>query len=180
MSLKILERKMRLKKLYEHYNILTEGINNQSIKINYNLNIRVDNGDFRAKGEGHLTLEKDAYQNIMSVEDVINYIINQETKKSNIKTKDGVSTKDILSQMLFAFMDPESAKYLTTKDEIQFSFDYGPSDNNCIGILVSKPLGSPSFSIIMRLNKQALPNDFDKDAVDMRILTYSSLSATNE
>lgn len=171
---------MKLKKLYEHYNVLSESVNNQDIKINYNLNIRVDNGDFRAKGSGRLTLDKDAYQTIMSVEDVINYIINEETKKSSLKTKDGVSTKDILSQMLFAFMDPNSAKYLSTKDEIQFTFDYGPSDNNCIGILVSKPLGSPSFSIVMRLNKQALPNDFDKQAVDMRILTYSSLSATNE
>ena len=177
---KILERKMKLKKLYEHYSIITEGVNNQNIKINYNLNIRVDNGDFRAKGNGRLVLDKDIYQNIMSVEDVINYIINEETKKTNVKSKDGVSTKDILSQMLFAFMDPDSAKYLSTKDEIQFSFDYGPSDNNCIGILVSKPLGSPSFSIVMRLNRQALPNDFDKQAVDMRILTYSSLSATNE
>lgn len=171
---------MRLKKLYEHYNILSEGINNQDIKINYSLNIIVDNGDFKAKGNGHLVLDKEKYQNIMSVEDVINYIINEETKKANIKSRDGVSTKDILSQMLFAFMDPESAKYLSTKDEIQFTFDYGPSDNNCVGILVSKPLGSPSFSMVMRLNKQALPNDFDKEAVDMRILTYSSLSATNE
>lgn len=171
---------MKLKKLYEHYNVVTEGVNNQSIKINYNLNIRVDDGKFKAKGEGRLTLDKNIYQNIMSVEDVINYIINEETKKSDIKVRDGVSSKDILSQMLFAFMDPQSASYLTVKDEIQFSFDYGPSDNNCVGILVSKPLGSPSFSMVMRLNKQALPNDFDKDAVDMRILTYSSLSATNE
>lgn len=171
---------MKLKKLYEHYNVITEAINNQVIKINYSLNIRVDNGNFKAKGEGRLSLEKDAYQNIMSVEDVINYIINEETKKMKDSTKDGVSTREILAQMLFAFMDPENAKYLSTKDEIQFTFDYGPSDNNCVGVLVSKPLGSPSFSIVMRLNKQALPNDFDKEAVDMRILTYSSLSATNE
>ena len=171
---------MKLKKLYEHYNVISEGINNQDIKINYSLNINVDKGDFKAKGSGHLTLGKEEYQTIMSIEDVINFIINEETKKTNMTTKDGVPSKDILSQMLFAFLDTENAKYLSAKDEIQFTFDYGPSDNNCIGILVSKPLGSPSFSIVMRLNKQALPNDFDKDAVDMRILTYSSLSATNE
>ena len=171
---------MKLKKLYEHYNVISEGINNQDIKINYSLNISVDKGDFKAKGGGRLVLGKEEYQTIMSIEDVINYIINEETKKTKTVMKDGVSSKDILSQMLFAFLDTENAKYLSTKDEIQFTFDYGPSDNNCIGILVSKPLGSPSFSIVMRLNKQALPNDFDKDAVDMRILTYSSLSATNE
>lgn len=171
---------MKLKKLYEHYNVVSESVNNQDIKISYTLNINVDNGGFKAKGSGLLVLDKGKYQTIMSVEDVINYIINEETKKSKATVKDGVPTKDILSQMLFAFMDPDSAKYLSVKDEIQFTFDYGPSDNNCIGVLVSKPLGSPSFSIVMRLNKQALPNDFDKDAVDMRILTYSSLSATNE
>lgn len=170
---------MKLKKLYEHYNVVLEGVNNQDIKINYNLNIRVDDGKFKAKGAGRLLLSKEDYQNIMSVEDVINYIINEEVKKSG-KSVNGVSSKEILSQMLFAFMDPNSAKYLSAKDEIQFSFDYGPSDNNCIGILVSKPLGSPSFSVVMRLNKQALPNEFDKNAVDMRILTYSSLSSTNE
>lgn len=171
---------MKLQNLYKHYEIISEAVNNQNIKINYSLNINVDGGKFKAKGDGHLTLSKEEYQTIMSVEDVINYIITQETKKTALKKRDGVSTKDILSQMLFAFMDTDNAKYLSTKDEIQFSFDYGPSDANCVGILVSKPLGSPSFSIVMRMNKQALPNDFNKDAIDMRILTYSSLSATNE
>lgn len=171
---------MKLQKLYEHYNVISEGLNNQAIKISYSLNLNVDGGKFKAKGDGQLTLDKEKYQSIMSVEDVINYIITEETKKSRITKRDGVSTKEILSQMLFAFLDTDNAKYLSTKDEIHFSFDYGPSETNCIGILVSKPLGSPSFSIIMRMNKQALPNEFDKNAVDMRILTYSSLSSTNE
>ena len=171
---------MKLKKLYEHYNIVTEALNTQDIKVNYNLNIKVDDGKFRAKGDGKFKIGQEVYQTIMSVEDVINLIINEETKKARIVTRDGVNSRDILAQMLFAFMDKDSAKYLATKDEIQFSFDYGPSDNNCVGILVSKPLGSPSFSTVMRLNKQALPNEFDKQAVDMRILTYSSLNATRE
>lgn len=171
---------MKLNKLYEHYDIIKEGLNAQDIKINYTLNINVDNGNFKAKGDGFFKIGKETYQTIMSVEDVINLIVNEETKKARMVSHDGINSKEILSQMLFAFMDLNSARYLSTKDEIQFSFDYGPSDNNCIGILVSKPLGSPSFSIIMRLNKQAMPNEFNKEAVDMRILTYSSLSATNE
>ena len=171
---------MRLQKLYEHYDVIQEGLNNQEIKVNYSLNINVDNGRFKAKGEGKFKIGKEIYQTIMSVEDVINLIINEETKKARIVSHDGVSSREVLSQMLFAFMDRDSAKYLSAKDEIQFTFDYGPSDNNCIGILVSKPLGSPSFSMVMRLNMQALPNEFNKDAVDMRILTYSSLSSTNE
>ena len=171
---------MKLKKLYEHYNIVTEALNTQDIKVNYNLNIKVDDGKFRAKGDGKFKIGQEVYQTIMSVEDVINLIINEETKKARVVTRDGINSRDILAQMLFAFMDKDSAKYLATKDEIQFSFDYGPSDNNCVGILVSKPLGSPSFSTVMRLNKQALPNEFDKQAVDMRILTYSSLNATRE
>ena len=116
----------------------------------------------------------------MSVEDVINLIINEETKKSRIVTRDGVNSREILAQMLFAFMDKDSAKYLSIKDEVQFSFDYGPSENNCVGLLVSKPIGSPSFSMVMRMDKQALPNEFNKQALDMRILTYSSVSNTNE
>ena len=170
---------MRLKKLYEHYDIITEGVTTQDIKVNYSLNINVDNGNFKAKGDGFFKVPKEVYQNIMSVEDVINLIINEETKKSRIIKRDGVSSKEILAQMLFAFMDKESAKYLSIKDEISFTFDYGPSETNCVGLMVSKPIGSPSFSIVMRLNKQALPNEFNKEAVDMRILTYSSSSDTN-
>jgi len=171
---------MKLQKLYEHYDIIKEGLNAQDIKINYSLNINVDNGNFKAKGDGNFKIGKEIYQTIMSVEDVINLIINEETRKSRVVVRDGVNSREILAQMLFAFMDKNSAKYLSTKDEIQFSFDYGPSENNCVGILVSKPLGSPSFSMVMRLNRQALPNEFNKEALDMRILTYSSLSATNE
>ena len=171
---------MKLKKLYEHYNIITEALNSQDIKVDYNLNIKVDDGKFRAKGNGQFKIGKEVYQNIMSVEDVINLIINEETKKARVVTRDGVNSREILAQMLFAFMDKDSAKYLTIKDEIQFSFDYGPSETNCIGLLVSKPIGSPSFSMVMRMDKQALPNEFDKKALDMRILTYSSVGNTNE
>lgn len=171
---------MKLQKLYEHYDVISEGLNAQDIKVNYTLNINVDNGNFKAKGNGNFKISKEVYQTIMSVEDIINLIINEETRKARVVVRDGVNSRDILAQMLFAFMDKDSAKYLSTKDEIQFTFDYGPSENNCIGLLVSKPLGSPSFSIVMRLNRQALPNEFNKDALDMRILTYSSLSATNE
>lgn len=171
---------MKLKKLYEHYNVIHEGVTAQDIKVNYSLNIKVDNGKFRAKGDGFFKVPKEVYQTIMSVEDVINLIINEETKKARTVTRDGVNSREILAQMLFAFMDKESAKYLSIKDEIQFSFDYGPSENNCIGLMVSKPIGSPSFSMVMRMDKQALPNEFNKAAIDMRILTYSSASNTNE
>lgn len=171
---------MKLKKLYEHYDIVTEALNNQDIKVDYNLNIKVDDGKFRARGDGHFKIGKEVYQTIMSVEDVINLIINEETKRARIVSRDGVNSRQILAQMLFAFMDKDSAKYLSIKDEIQFSFDYGPSENNCVGLIVSKPIGSPSFSMVMRMDKQALPNEFNKQALDMRILTYSSVSSTNE
>lgn len=169
---------MKLNKLYEHINVISESNSRQDIKIDYNLNISVDDGGFKAKGNGDLRLSKEVYQNILSVEDVINYIINEETKNARSVKHDGVSSKEILSQMLFAFMDKDNAKYLSTKDEIQFSFDYGPSDTNCIGLLISKPLGSPSFSSVMRMNKQALPNSFNKQAMDARILMYSSSNGT--
>ena len=171
---------MKLKKLYEHYDIVTEAAASRDIKVNYGLNINVDNGNFKAKGDGFFKVGKEVYQNIMSVEDVINLIVNEETKKSRIVSRDGVNSKEILAQMLFAFMDKENAKYLSIKDEIYFTFDYGPSENNCIGLIVSKPIGSPSFSIVMRMDKQALPNEFNKEAMDMRILTYSSANDTNE
>lgn len=170
---------MKLKKLYEHYDVITEAANARSIKINYSLNLNVDNGNFKAKGNGFFKIGQETYQNIMSVEDVINLIINEETKKADIVSRDGVNSKEILAQMLFAFLDKNNAKYLSIKDEIYFTFDYGPSDNNCIGLIVSKPIGSPSFSIVMRMDKQALPNEFNKEAVDMRILTYSSTNDTN-
>lgn len=170
---------MKLKKLYEHINVISEANSRQDIKIDYNLNVSVDDGNFKAKGSGSLRLSKETYQNILSVEDVINYIINEEAKYAKVVKRDGVSSKEILSQMLFAFMDKDNAKYLSTKDEISFSFDYGPSDANCIGLLISKPLGSPSFSSVMRLNKQALPNEFNKQAMDARILMYSSSNDTN-
>ena len=171
---------MKLKKLYEHYDIVTEAVASRDIKVNYGLNINVDNGNFKAKGDGFFKVGKEVYQNIMSVEDVINLIVNEETKKSRIVSRDGVNSREILAQMLFAFMDKENAKYLSIKDEIYFTFDYGPSENNCIGLIVSKPIGSPSFSIVMRMDKQALPNEFNKEAMDMRILTYSSANDTNE
>lgn len=171
---------MKLKKLYEHYNVVTEAVATQDMKVNYSLNLNVDGGKFKAKGDGFFKVGKDIYQNILSVEDVINLIINEETKKARIVTrKDGINSKDVLKQMLFAFMDKESAQYLSIKDEIYFTFDYGPSETNCVGLIVSKPIGSPSFSTVMRMDKQALPNEFNKQALDMRILTYSSVSDTN-
>lgn len=172
---------MKLKKLYEHYNIISEAVAAQDIKIDYSLNLSVNNGKFKAKGNGFFKVGKEVYQNVLSVEDVINLIINEETKKTDIKkTDDGINSREILAQMLFAFMDKESAQYLSIKDEIYFTFDYGPSENNCVGLIVSKPIGSPSFSTVMRLNKRALPNEFNKEALDMRILTYSSSNSTDQ
>ena len=170
---------MKLKKLYEHYDVVTEAVNTKTIKVSYNLNLNVDNGNFKAKGNGFFKIGQEVFQNIMSVEDVINLIINKETKNVQVVKRDGVDSKQILAQMLFAFLDKNNAKYLSIKDEIYFTFDYGPSDTNCVGLIVSKPIGSPSFSIVMRMDKQALPNEFNKEAVDMRILTYSSTNSTN-
>ena len=75
---------MKLQKLYEHYDIIKEGLNAQDIKVNYSLNINVDNGNFKAKGDGNFKIGKEIYQTIMSVEDVINLIINEETRKSRM------------------------------------------------------------------------------------------------
>ena len=171
---------MNLNKVYKHFDVITEAENRNDNKVYYSLNISVDKGRFKAKGDGKFTLSEEESRGILSIEDIINAIVQKEVEKgSHIVNHDGVNSKDILSQMLFAFMDKENAKYLSATDEIQFSFDYGPSDNNCIGILVSKPLGSPSFSMVMRLNSKALPNEFNKQAVDMQILSYSSKNNTN-
>lgn len=171
---------MNLNEVYEQFNVITESNNRNDNKVSYFINISVDKGKFKAKGSGLATLSEEESAGILSIEDVINYIVQREVAKgSHIVNHDGVNSKDVLSQMLFAFMDKENAKYLSSTDEIQFSFDYGPSESNCIGILVSKPLGSPSFSMVMRLNKQALPNEFNKQAVDMQILTLSTKNGTN-
>ena len=66
---------MKLKNLYEHYNVVVEDLSSQDIKVNYNLDINVDNGKFKAKGNGKFKIGQEVYQTIMSVEDVINLII---------------------------------------------------------------------------------------------------------
>lgn len=171
---------MKLKKVYNALGVINESKATQGNIIKYDLRLNVSDGKFKVKGNGTLRVPVDVSKSIICIEDVINFIINEEVKSSSgVQNHSGVTSKDILSQMLFAFLDKDSAKYLTTKDEILFSFDYGSSENNCVGILISKAIGSPSFSIIMRLNQKALPNAFNKQAVDSQILSFSSVGDTN-
>lgn len=165
---------MKIADLFEA--ILTEDKASKDKKIFYKLDINIagDNGRFIAKGDGIVNVPEPDTMNLITVEDVITYLVNEEAR-SIIKATDGISNKDILKEILVAFMDENVnvEEYATRTDKIFFSFDYGNEMEDSAGVLVNKIANSSSFSVVMRYNGDVQNAKFKRDVVDKQIQFFS-------
>jgi hypothetical protein len=156
--------------------VLSEEKSEKDKKIFYTLDIDIagDNTRFKAKGNGIINVPQEDALRLITVEDVIVYLI-QEEARNVIKSQDGISGKDLLKEILVAFMDEKVnvEDYATRTDKILFSFDYGNDREDSAGVLVNKIENSSSFSVVMRYNGNAQNAKFNRDTIDKQIQYFS-------
>lgn len=156
--------------------VLVEDTTEKDKKIFYTIDINIagDGTRFKAKGDGIINVPQDDALRLITVEDVIVYLI-QEEAKSVIKMQDGISGKDLLKEILVAFMDEKVSveDYATRTDKILFSFDYGNDRDDSAGVLVNKIENSSSFSVVMRYNGNVQNAKFNRDTIDKQIQYFS-------
>lgn len=159
--------------------IIAEEKSSKDKKIFYRLDINIagENERFIARGNGVVNVPEDDATSLITVEDVITYLV-QEEARSVIKSSDGISKKDLLKEILVAFMDENVnvADYATRTDKIFFSFDYGNEIEDSAGILVNKIENSSSFSVVMRYGGNVQNARFKRDTIDKQIQFFSRLS----
>jgi hypothetical protein len=159
--------------------IIAEEKSSKDKKIFYRIDINIagDNERFIAKGGGVVNVPEDDATSLITVEDVITYLV-QEEARSVIKSSGDISKKDLLKEILVAFMDENVnvAEYATRTDKILFSFDYGNEIEDSAGVLVNKIENSSSFSVVMRYGGNVQNAKFKRDTIDKQIQFFSRLS----
>jgi len=145
-------------------------------KIYYSLDINVagEKGRFKAKGDNTIFVPSSETVRLMTIEDVIVYVIEEEVN-SAVKTTGEYSNKDLLKEMLVAFAyDKDEAKgYTTRTDKILFSFDYGNATEDSAGMIITKIENSSDFSVVMRFNGNVQNAEFNKDVINKQIQFFS-------
>lgn len=156
--------------------VLVENKSSKDKKIFYNLDINIagDEDRFIAKGNGIISVPESDFISLLTAEDVVTYLV-QEEARSVIKSTGGIDNKDLLKEILVAFLD-ENVRvedYATRTDKILFSFDYGNTIEDSAGVLVNKIANSTSFSVVMRYNGNVQNAKFKKDTVDKQVQFFS-------
>ncbi len=150
--------------------------NKKGKKIFYSLDINVagDKGRFKAKGEGIVLVSAEEAQRLMTIEDVIVFVIEEETG-GMVKSSGKYSSKDLLKEMLVSFVvDKDEAKEYTTRtDKILFSFDYGNAVEDSAGLIITKIENSSEFSVVMRYNGNVQNAEFNKITINKQIQFFS-------
>jgi len=168
---------MKIEDILNKMNVVLES-SGKDIKATYSMNVSISGdgeGEVKAKGSGSFFIPKDIVRNLVSVEDIINYLIKEEvdddiTKKGNLEDQ-----KSLLTEVLILLLNDENDKLIQREDFINFSLDYGTEISNSVGIFLTKQKNSPAFSRIMRLNGKALQSKFNLNALNNKILYYSTL-----
>ena len=166
---------MKFNAAKEYSGILLE--DNNEPKIFYNIDIDVPTEKFRAKGDGTLDVPKEAAQKILTIEDVISYLVAQEVGTVK-KNKNGDTDKEMLQQMLMGLTDTSARKFVGLEDSISFSFDYGNAMNDSVGMSVSKIKDSSTYSLLMKFNGNIQNSKFDKEIINKQIVFYSGNGET--
>lgn len=165
---------MKFKEVFNSF--LNEDKSQKDKKIFYNIDINVagDGSRFKAKGEGISVVSQQDAMRLMTVEDIITYLVNEEAR-SIIKSQDGISGKDLLKEMIVAFTDSEVdvSQYASRTDKVLFSFDYGNDIDDSAGILINKIENSSSFSVVMRYNGKVQNAKFNKDTMNKQVQFFS-------
>ncbi len=168
---------MKLNDLHKYF--LIEG-EKKDRKIFYSLDINVageGSERFKAKGDGLSIVPASSVSTIMSVEDVITYLVSNEVKK--FVAKEGAfSNKDVLKEMLMAFVDDDNSakEYATRTDKVLFTFDYGNAIDDSVGLVINKMENSSDFSVVVRKDGDVQNTAFDKNLINSQIQFFSKES----
>lgn len=168
---------MKLKNVWDSF--LKEDNNQQTKKgkkIFYSLDINVagDSNRFKAKGDGIIIVPAEDTQRLMTIEDLIVYLIEEEAS-GLVKSVGKYSAKDLLKEMLVSFINDkeEAREYTTRTDKILFSFDYGNTVEDSAGLIITKIENSAEFSVVMRYNGNVQNAEFNKTTINKQIQFFS-------
>ena len=167
---------MDLKELLRKEEVILES-QSKDVKIYYNINLKIENEGsdaLQAKGNGTVFISENDVQKLVSMEDIINFLIEEEIK-DKAKFIGSIKKEDLLKEILIMLLNKKNDNLIQREDFIEFSLDYGTEVKNSVGIFLVKQKNSPAFSRIMRLNGKTVPSVFKLDAINKRVLFFSTM-----
>lgn len=112
---------------------------------------------YRDKSEGELIVSKDRVDNIQTLEDFIENLVENKNEGKPI-------INDLIAEIVLATagVGTSALEDLVNKpDKIFIDLDYGENKGNSIGIRVNKTPGSSAISIAMKKNNNLIPGEFN-------------------
>ena len=123
---------------------------------------------FAAKNQGMKKVSPDDVDNIQSLEDLLDYLANKNTKKGPILNDVAV---EIIMNM--ATQGPQSIQDIISKeDRILVTVDDGKDLDNSVGFKALKGEGTNTLSLVMKKDNKVIPGPFNIQEFNKQVVFF--------
>jgi len=123
---------------------------------------------FAAQNQGKVKVSPDSVDNIQSLEDLLDFLANKNTKKGPILNDVAV---EIIMNM--ATQGPQSIQDIISKDDrILVTVDYGKDLDNSVGFKALKAEGTNTLSLVMKKDNKVIPGPFNIQEFNKQVVFF--------
>jgi hypothetical protein len=150
----------------------------QADKQKENKDVEVtDENTIVRKMEGAVTLSADDVDEIQTVEDMVNYLVNTKQNGTNV-------LDEFTSNVMLTLISPNASQISTMidkKSNIFMDMFYGYEKDDSVGIRIIKRKDSDSVSVSMLIDNELVPTKItNMDTVNDRIVGYRNDSVDDK
>lgn len=128
-----------------------------------------NNGDYVYKNEGILTVPKEEYENIQSLDDLLDYIGDSSDDSGN-RILDEAAIELVLA--MTGITQTPLEDLVKKEDKVLIDVSYGNKKEDSIGFKVLKRDGVNNLSIVMKKDNEILDAKFDLKNFNSQLLAF--------